>query len=152
MIKILYIILLSATPLLEQRAAIPLGIIIFQMNPFFVFAVSFLGSLLPVPFILFFFTHIFKWLEKLKPFRWFYEYVHRKVNKGSVKVQKLEKWGLIFFVALPLPTTGLWTGSAIAAFLEMDKKKAFLYILAGGFLSAVAITGMSVLFPYLLGY
>jgi uncharacterized membrane protein len=47
---------MSAVPLIEQRGAIPLGILFYHMNPSFVFMVSFLGSLLPVPFILLMFN------------------------------------------------------------------------------------------------
>ncbi|MFO7611301.1 MAG: small multi-drug export protein [Clostridia bacterium] len=146
------VLLLSMVPLIEQRGAIPLGIIIYDLNPFAVFAVSFIGSLVPVPFILFFFSHIFDWLGKTKILKWFYDFIDRKVRKGREKVEKYEKWGLIIFVAIPLPTTGLWTGSAIAAFLKMDKKKAALYILTGGFISAAVITLLSIIFPALLGY
>lgn len=146
------VLVLSMVPLIEQRGAIPLGIIVYDLNPFAVFAVSFLGSLIPVPFILFFFSRIFEWLGKTKILGWFYRFIDRKVNKGRAKVEKYEKWGLIIFVAIPLPTTGLWTGSAVAAFLQMDWKKASIYIVTGGLISAAAITALSMLFPAILGY
>jgi uncharacterized membrane protein len=150
--EFLEVLLLSMVPLIEQRGAIPLGIIIHNLNPFAVFAVSFIGSLVPVPFILFFFSYIFEWLGKTKLLKWFYDFIDRKVQKGKGKVEKYEKWGLIIFVAIPLPTTGLWTGSAVAAFLKMDKKKAALYIIIGGLISAAAITILSIVFPALLGF
>ncbi len=150
--EFLDVLVLSMVPLIEQRGAIPLGIIIYDLNPFAVFAVSFIGSLVPVPFILFFFSHIFEWLGKTKILGWFYRFIDKKVNKGRAKVEKYEKWGLILFVAIPLPTTGLWTGSAVAAFLLMDKRKAFPYIITGGLISAAAITALSILFPAILGY
>jgi len=137
-------------PLIEQRGAIPLGIIVHDLNPWLVFIVSFLGSLVPVPFILFFFSHIFEWLGKTRILRWFYEFIDRKVNKGRDKVEKYERWGLMIFVAIPLPTTGLWTGSAVAAFLKMDRKKAAVYIIAGGLISATVITILSLVFPAML--
>lgn len=148
--EIIDVFLLSMVPLIEQRGAIPLGILLHQMNPFAVFAISFLGSLVPVPFILFFFSYIFEWLGKTRILRWFYDFIDKKVQKGRDKVERYEKWGLILFVAIPLPTTGLWTGSAVAAFLRMDKRKAALYIIAGGFISAVVITVLSVVFPAIL--
>ncbi|HPJ22628.1 MAG TPA: small multi-drug export protein [Clostridia bacterium] len=148
--KILEVFLLSMVPLIEQRGAIPLGIIVHDLNPWLVFIVSFLGSLVPVPFILFFFSHIFEWLGKTRILRWFYEFIDRKVNKGRDKVEKYERWGLMIFVAIPLPTTGLWTGSAVAAFLKMDRKKAAVYIIAGGLISATVITILSLVFPAML--
>lgn len=148
--KILEVFLLSMVPLIEQRGAIPLGIIVHDLNPWLVFIVSFLGSLVPVPFILFFFSHIFEWLGKTRILRWFYEFIDRKVSKGRDKVEKYERWGLMIFVAIPLPTTGLWTGSAVAAFLKMDRKKAAVYIIAGGLISATVITILSLVFPAML--
>jgi len=150
--EFLEVLLLSMVPLIEQRGAIPLGIIIHNLNPWAVFIVSFLGSLVPVPFILFFFSYIFEWLGKTKILRWFYDFIEKKVEKGRGKVEKYEKWGLIIFVAIPLPTTGLWTGSAVAAFLKMDKKKSALYIITGGLISASIITVLSLIFPALIGF
>ncbi len=148
--KVIEVFLLSMVPLIEQRGAIPLGILIHDLNPWLVFIISFLGSLVPVPFILFFFSYIFDWLGKTKILRWFYDFVDRKVKKGKDKIEKYEKWGLIMFVAIPLPTTGLWTGSAVAAFLKMDKRKAAGYIIIGGLISATVITILSLVFPAIL--
>ena len=148
--EFLEVLLWSMAPLAEQRVAIPLGIIGYNLNPLAVFTVSFLGSLIPVPFILFFFSYIFEWLGKTKILKWFYDFIEKKVEKGKGKVEKYEKWGLIIFVAIPLPTTCHWTGSAVAAFLKMDKKKAALYIIIGGLISAAVITALSLIFPLLL--
>ena len=150
--EFLEVLLLSMVPLIEQRGAIPLGIIIHNLNPWAVFIVSFLGSLVPVPFILFFFSYIFEWLGKTRILKWFYDFVEKKVKKGKGKIEKYEKWSLRQCSELRLPTTGLWTGSAVAAFLKMDKKKAALYIMTGGLISAAAITVLSIIFPVLLGY
>ena len=60
--------------------------------------------------------------------------------------------GLAIFVAIPLPVTGVWTGSAIAAFMQMDKKKAFLSVSAGAAMSAIIITLICYIAPKLLGY
>lgn len=149
--KLLKILLISAVPLIEQRGAIPLGILIYKINPLIVFIVSFLGSLLPVPFILLLFNTIFDWLKRFKFLNKFSDFIDNKVRKGSKKVEKYKEIGLIIFVAIPLPTTGLWTGSAIAAFLGLDFKKSFLYICIGGIISATIITFLSIVFPAVLG-
>jgi len=147
MLNIYKIFIWSAVPILEQRFSIPLGIFAYHINPFIVFITAFIGSLLPVPFILFFFSYIFEWLGKTKILKWFYDFVDKKVQKGKGKIDKYEKWGLIIFVAIPFPTTGLWTGSAIAAFLKMDKKQAFKYVFIGGLISATIITAVCLLLP-----
>ncbi|MGI6777245.1 MAG: COG2426 family protein [Acetivibrionales bacterium] len=149
---LLKIFIISAIPLIEQRGAIPVGILTYHIDPLTVFIVSFLGSFFPVPFILLLFNSIFKWMKRFKVFTLINNYIERKLDKGTKKVERYKELGLLIFVAIPLPTTGLWTGSAIAAFLKMDFKKSIIYIALGGIISAAIITILSVLFPKALGY
>lgn len=151
-INYLKVLILSAVPLVEQRGAIPLGIFLYKFNPLVVFLVSLLGSLLPVPFILLLFNVIFKWMENIRFLKGFYTFVDRKVRSGSQKVVKYKKLGLIIFISIPLPTTGLWTGSAIASFLGFDFKKSLWYVFLGGLISATAITLACVYIPSLFKY
>ena len=150
--RFLEVFLVSAVPVIEQRGAIPLGILVYKLDPLIVFVISFLGSLLPVPFVLLLFNVILKWMKRFKIFSGFTAFVENKVQKGSKKVEKYKELGLIIFVAIPIPTTGLWTGSAIAAFLGLDFKKSFFCVALGGIISAIIITILSIVFPALLGY
>jgi len=70
-------------------------------------------------------------------------YVLKKVNKGSNKVIRYELLGLFLLVAIPLPTTGAWTGSAVAAFLKLDFKKSFLFIFMGVITAGVIMLAIS---------
>lgn len=149
--KILSIFIWAAVPLLEQRWAIPNGIIIQDLNPFVVFIAAYLGSLLPVPFIMFFFEKIFNFLGKYKAFSWIYRFIEKKITKNKKKFEKYKELVLITFIAIPIPTTGVWTGTAIAAFLKFDFKKSLFCSAIGAFISALIITLMSVFFPKLLG-
>lgn len=141
------VFIMSAVPLTEQRAAIPIGIIGYQLNPIATMIASFLGSLLPVPFILLFFNVIFKWMKKYEIFAPINKFIENKLQKNTGKIEKYKEVGLITFVAIPLPTTGLWTGSAVAAFLGLDFKKSFFCTALGGIISAAIITVISVMFP-----
>ena len=49
----------------------------------------------------------------------------------SDQIQRYEFWGLVLFVGIPLPGTGAWTGSLIAALLGIKNKKAVPAILLG---------------------
>lgn len=149
---ILKVIFWSAVPVLEQRWAIPFGINIKEMNPLIVFIASYFGSLLPVPFILLMFNRIFDWLGKYKIFSALYNFIDRKINKNRARFEKYEETALITFIAIPLPTTGVWTGTAVAAFLKLDFKKSVKCAMAGAFISAVIITILCTFFPALLKY
>ena len=149
--NLLKVFFISAVPLIEQRGAIPIGIIGYHINPYIVMLVSFLGSLLPVPFILLLFNKIFMWMKKYKRLEYINNFIENKLRKISGKMEKYKEIGLIIFVAIPLPTTGLWTGSAVASFLGLDFKKSFICTALGGVCSAIIITILSVVFPAVLG-
>ncbi len=106
------------------------------------------GNIIPIPFILLFIKQIFKWLKKLpfmrKPIEWL---ENRAMNK-SESIAAGEFIGLALFVGIPLPGTGAWTGSLIAALLEIDIKKAILAELLG---IVIATVIMSIISYGLLG-
>jgi uncharacterized membrane protein len=149
--KLLYVALMSMIPLIEQRGAIPVGILAYHLNPWLVFLVSLLGSFIPAPFVYLFFNKILAWMKKVKMLHKFTDFIDKKIQKGAKQVEKYMEIGLTIFVGIPLPTTGLWTGSAIAAFLGLDFKKSMVCVFLGGIISAVIITIVSMIAPAILG-
>ena len=147
--KLLFVFLFSAVPLVEQRGAIPVGIFSSNYSPLLIFIVSYLGSMLPVPFILLLFNKIYKLLKKYPKFDKLTDLIDRKISKNKDKLEKYKEIGLIAFIAIPLPTTGVWTGSAIAAFLGLDFKKSFLCAAIGALASAIIITVACLVIPSL---
>ena len=82
---------------------------------------------------------ILKAMEKsrFKLFNKMHSFLHKKIMKNKGSIEKYGFWGLVLFVGIPLPGTGAWTGSIIAAFLEMDRKKAFLAIFLGMIMASI---------------
>ncbi len=150
--KYLIVMLISMVPLIEQRGAIPVGILSYGLNPIVVLLVSLLGSILPAPFIFIFFNRIFDWMKTIKQFDRITNFIDKKVQKGAKKIENKLEIGLIAFVGIPLPTTGLWTGSAVAAFLGLKFRKSMICVFIGGIISAIAITVLSMIAPALLGH
>ena len=106
------------------------------------------GNILPIPFILLFIKQIFKWMKKVKCFRGLIERIENRAMSKSDSIKKYEFWGLVIFVGIPLPGTGEWNGSLIAALLDIDFKKAVLAELLG----IVMATVIMAIFSYgLLG-
>lgn len=138
----LTVMLTAALPIIELRGAIPVGMSL-GMSPTHATVISFIGSMIPVPFILFTIRPIFNYMKKTKTFR---KLVHRLTDKSlnkSGNIQKYGAWGLLIFVAIPLPGTGVWSGSLAAALLDMRFKWAFPAILVGNLIAAVIIMGLS---------
>ena len=107
-----------------------------------------IGNIIPIPFILLFIKQIFKWMKKIRIFRGIIEKLENRAMSKSDNIRKYEFWGLVLFVGIPLPGTGAWTGSLIAALLDVDFKKAILAELLG---IAIATVIMSILSYGLLG-
>jgi uncharacterized membrane protein len=136
------VMLTAALPIIELRGAIPVGISL-GLTPIHATLISLLGSMIPVPFILFSIRPIFNYLKTTKIFK---KLVHKLTDKSmskSGKIQKYGAWGLLVFVAIPLPGTGVWSGSLAAALLDMRFKWAFPAILVGNIIAAVIIMGLS---------
>ena len=102
----LIILIGSAIPVTEQRATIPLGIY-WDMNPWLVFGLAFLGSLLPVPILLLLYTKVLGLLARISWLDWFTSAVDNKVRRYARRFEKSTEAALIIFVAIPIPGTGL---------------------------------------------
>ena len=132
--------LIAMVPVLELRAAIPAGVIA-GLNLQAVLAAAIMGNLLPIPFIIVFIRKIFKWMQSKSPrLANIVAKLEAKANKKKDKVLKYEFWGLMLFVAIPLPGTGAWTGALIAAMLDMQLKRAFPAIAVGVLTAAIIVS------------
>ena len=126
----LIVFLVSMLPIVELRGAVPLGVFM-GVNPWLLFLLAVIGNTLPIPFIILLARPIVNFFLRTKLFRPLGTWLEEKVRKNAHKVVKYEFWGLFLFVAIPLPGTGAWTGSLIAALLDMRLKNAFPSILLG---------------------
>ncbi len=124
------VFLVSMLPIVELRGAIPLGFLM-NLDPWLLYGICVLGNVLPVPFIILLARPIVNFFLKTKLLRPIGAWLEAKVQKNAHKVVKYEVWGLFLFVAIPLPGTGAWTGSLLAALLDLRLKNAFPAILLG---------------------
>ena len=134
----------SMIPIIELRGAIPMGFA-FGMPMWLTYLLSVLGNMLPVPFILLFIKAVLTWMgnSKIKFFNKVAAWLNRKVEKNRGRIEKYSFWGVCFFVAVPLPVTGAWTGSLVAAMIDMKFWKAFLSCLFGVMIAGVIMTIIS---------
>ena len=128
--KFLLTSLISMIPVVELRGALPIGIGM-GLSPLHALAASVIGNMIPVPFIILLIRRIFAWL-RTRP--WWEKKISlleaRAHHKGEL-VRKYRVLGLFILVAIPLPGTGAWTGSLVAALLDIRMKHALPAILLG---------------------
>ncbi len=146
----LIIFIVSMIPLVELRGGLILAPI-FDIEIWRAVLICLAGNIVPIPFILWFITPIFNWLKKTKLFRPLVEKLEKKSMGKSEKIQKYEFWGLMFFVGIPLPGTGAWSGALIAALLNIKFKKALPAIILGLLMATVIMCLITYFIPWLIG-
>ena len=142
-IKYLMTFLVSMLPVVELRGAIAYGLA-QGLSLWQSFILSYVGNLVPVPFIILFVRQMFAWLRHKSS--WLNKFVTKMENKAMSKediIRKYKVWGLLIFVAIPLPGTGAWTGALIAAMFDIRLKTAFPVIALGVLIAGIIISIIS---------
>lgn len=144
-------------PLVELKGAIPIGLksgLKLYESAF----LSYFGSTIIVIPIFFLLIYVFKLLKKIPFVKKFVEKLEiifeNKANELSVKSngkpedvkRKFLIKALLIFVAVPLPLTGVWTGAAIAVFLNLTFKDSIIPLALGNFIAGLLITLLTFLF------
>ncbi len=136
------VFLFSMIPVVELRGALPLAINLFKIPWQKAFIISFIGNILPVPFILLFLKPATDLLYKIKLFKRFFDWLFSKTRKKGEVIEKYEELGLLIFVAIPLPGTGAWTGALLAYLMGLEFIKSIIFIIIGVFIAGVIVTSL----------
>lgn len=145
----LIIVLLSCVPIIESRYAIVIG----KTLPVFealhdktgeLFVLTQLGAFFVTLILLLLLRPIIEWMKKTKIFRGLAEWIENHGKKKGAKLEgkladpknKRKKIlisviSVFLFVAIPLPGTGVWTGSLVATILNIRFKYAFPAVCLG---------------------
>lgn len=144
----LVIFLVSLLPILELRGGM-LAAALLNVPWAIAFPICVVGNMLPIPFELLFIRKIFDLLRKVKGIRKIVNKLDERARKKaeSEKFQKYSYLGLFFFVAIPLPGTGAWTGGLIADILDIRIKKAFPIITVGVIVAGLIMTFITYIIP-----
>lgn len=128
----------AMVPILEVKAAIPIGTAMgLSLWESFMYAV--LGGFVPCPFLILFSRKIISWLKTTALFGRFGHFMERHVDQKADKVRKYSLLGLFILVSAPLPGTGVWTGSLVAALLDLRLKHALPIIFVGNIICSLCI-------------
>ena len=149
-------LIISIFPLVELKGAIPIGLGLGE-NLFTTAMLAYAGSSLICIPIYFLLIPIFNLLKKIKFVKKIVEKIELVLKNKAVKVakgtenaeEKKDKFlmlALFIFVAIPFPVTGIWTGTAIAVFLQMKFSKCFLPLVLGNLVAGIIITLLTLLF------
>ena len=138
----LIVFLVSMFPILELRGGM-IAAKLLDVDFFRAFVICYIGNILPLPFILLFIRKIFQFLKKFHKVGKAIEKLEIRSMRKSENVKKYRFWGLLAFVAIPLPGTGGWTGSLIAALLDMRISFSFPVIALGVLIANIIMSVFS---------
>ena len=156
--KYLIIFFISMIPMIELRGAVPVALSPKDMTFFGClqgmglpvlpsYLVCILGNMIPVPIIFFFARRVLEWGADKPYIGKLFNFFLEKGHKGGQKLHEKAGRGLfvalLLFVGIPLPGTGAWTGSLVAAVLRMRIVQAFLIIMAGVLVSGFITGGIA---------
>lgn len=167
---VLATILIAMLPVIELRGAIP-----FATNPGFwgsvalttwpAFLWSLIGSCVIVPILALIFIPLINWLKNTKLFGKFATAIENRIKDKTSNIENANEkctrfskgyWKKILtvfvFVAIPLPLTGVWTGTCIALFIGLDYWSTCLTVIGGNIVAGLIITLMLLFFPWLNNY
>ena len=134
--------LISMLPVVELRGGLPAGVAMGLPIPV-AFAASLVGNMIPVPFIILFVRPLFQWVRiHIPKLEGFISHLEARAEAKSADVLRYQTWGLLIFVAIPLPGT--------AAVLNMRLKRAvpviFLGVIIAGCIITLLTHGVTLLF------
>ncbi len=138
--ELLIVFLTTMSPIVELRGAIPIGLALGLPVEVLVPVVFVVNCLVffPIYFgLTIFYDHFFR------RFGWFRKIIDRIHKKGLKYVGKYGIFGLVIFVGIPLPVTGVWTGTGIAWLLGLEWKRSFLAICLGVLIATCIVTSLS---------
>ena len=138
-------VLLSLSPFGESKVGIPYGLL-NDVNIYLIFFLCLIANILVFPIMTFFLENINRRLLRWHFYKTSAIYVARRAKSGSGKqIKKYGFWGLLIFVMIPLPGTGVYAGSIASYIFNIEKKRAFLANSIGITLSAVIVWGTTVI-------
>ena len=143
-LDIIIAMLWSISPFGEAKVGIPYAIL-NDVNIYLALLFCFIANVLVFPLMLFFLDSVNHYFLRYRFYKKSAIYVARKAKLGAKKnVQKYGFWGLIVFVMLPIPGTGVYAGTIATYLFTLNRKQAFLANTIGIFLSCMIVWGMTV--------
>ena len=133
---------LSMIPIVELRGAIPLGIAM-GLKPIYVYIACIIGSsIISVPVVLMF-RQVIDYLRYRKYLNKVIRWIDKKIEGRAKKLKAASIIGLVVFVGVPLPTTGSWSGAALASIFKMRVVESLLGIFIGNAIAGAIMLTVS---------
>jgi uncharacterized membrane protein len=137
---LIHSLVLSVLPVSELRGGIPYAVA-HGINPLLAYLLCVLCNLVVIPMVFVFLDTLHTVFYRLRLYRVLFDrMVVRTKRKAQQKVDRWGYWGVMMFVAIPLPVTGAYTGTLAAWLLRLNKKKSSGYLALGVFIAGIIVS------------
>tara|TARA_Y100000816_G_C26061790_1_gene557612 strand:- start:391 stop:885 length:495 start_codon:yes stop_codon:yes gene_type:complete len=138
-IDLIEILIISMLPITELRFSIPYFILVEELSWQKVFTISIIGNILIGVLIVTIIGPIMNFFKKNYYLSRIINYIINRTKNKSKMIEIYKFLGLVLFIGIPAPFTGVWTGSLAAYLLSFEKKKSYLGIIIGVMISATIV-------------
>ena len=158
-------IFMSIIPLVELKGSIPFGMSediwgkVYMLNAWQAFLWSILGELVVTIILAFIFKPIYNAIKDKKFFKGIVHFLTDSLNEKNKDLQKStskdtenkkfwKKVGLVFtFTAIPVPGTGVYTGTALSILIGLGANFTILFVTLGNIVAGAIIMTICNIFP-----
>jgi len=136
---------LSMLPVTELRATVPWIIFTYGDQWFWLVVVAVIGNIVPAIILLWGLSYVDRILISRMNIisRIYNKVIQRTRRKTQTRILRYGYVALLLFVAIPLPGTGVWTGSIAAWLFGLPKKQSLVVVSLGAVVAAVIMTLIS---------
>lgn len=139
-----HVLVVAAIPIVELRGAIPLGVHL-GLPPLEALALALLGNLAPIPLVYYALLPVVGYLKRTRLFRRAVVTYVSRTERRAENIKRYGLFGLVLFVAIPLPATGAWSGALAALLLGYSLRQTLLALTLGTIIAGVVVTILSVI-------
>lgn len=143
MSKYLLIIALSFLPLIEARFGFPIGYKLLEVNLTTSFILAYIGNVISILILNVFFYNV---IERATHNRFaliikkFIHWVTEKVKtRHQKRMENLATLTLLAFVAVPLPVSGVYSGTILGYLAGLNQKQTLATTIIGSFISLLIV-------------
>ncbi|MFZ5944161.1 MAG: COG2426 family protein [Bacillota bacterium] len=147
----LQIIFLSALPLTELRLSIPIAFAM-GMSPLKSYLLACIGNFIPIAPVLLLLEPLSSFIARIPLINNIYFKIINRTRTKGAQVEKYGALGLLLFVAVPLPGTGIYSGAILAFLFGIRFRFAFAALTLGMLLAGLLVTLASAGAKELAGY
>lgn len=110
------------------------------MSPFWATVVGILGTLVQVPFNLLFLKLLYALAERFRGARRFLVWSRMRARKHRGLIRRYGMLGVAFIVGVPIPGTGLFTGTVAGSLIGLDNRRLVVGLVLGTIVAAILVT------------